>query len=175
MHVPARMRRGVVAALGLVTAMTVSSACSAASSEEAPPPPPKTSAGDPVLSGLSPCDALKPQQERSLGAASGGTSEDVDDPSTCSWQLADGSTSVSLHPRKSLRQIDFPEAYQRPHAINDSGGRLVISKNSDTCTVAISVNPSESISVDAEGSGGTNSCDLANEVAPLVERNIPES
>ncbi|WP_017973533.1 DUF3558 family protein [Actinopolyspora halophila] len=174
MHVPVKLRRSLVGAFGLVTAMTVSSACTAASSEE-PPPPTKAVASDPVLSQLSPCDALKPQQERSLGAASGGTPDDVDSPSTCSWQLADGSTSTSLHPRKSLREIDFPEAYQRPHAINDSGGRLVIAKNSDTCIVAISVNDSESISVDAEGSGGTDSCDLANKVALMVERNIPEN
>lgn len=173
MYFPVKLRRSLVGVFGLVTAVTVSSACTAASSQEDPPP--KTSAIDPVLSQLSPCDALKPQQERSLGAESGGNPDDVDSPSACSWQLDDGSTSVSLHPRKSLREIDFPEAYQRPHSINGRAGRVVMEKTGDTCIVAIKVNDSESVSVDSRASGGTDSCDLAKKVAPMVERNIPES
>ncbi|MGJ7906873.1 DUF3558 family protein [Actinopolyspora sp. H202] len=127
------------------------------------------------LENISPCETLNQKQENKINTENTGTTREAAGSKSCRWTLNEGALSVAFHPNSTLGDINLSEGDTRPFSVNSKKGKISQGISGESCTVAIPVNNSETVTVDTLGEGNTTSCDLAKKIAPMVEQNISDS
>ncbi|QUH00243.1 DUF3558 domain-containing protein [Saccharopolyspora erythraea] len=129
-----------------------------------------------ALAGMDPCRSFTADEAAQLGTEGPGRAKELAGSRTCRWQVPAGTLTVGFDDKRALSGLNFADFHVTD---TDLAGRTAKLAEGDpgagSCQVAFEVADSSSATVHAVASDMNNetACQLAQQVAPMVEAKLP--